>query len=324
MGETNDKPLDTDMRYLSRVVPRALEVSIGNVHVDLGAGRRGVDMGPSAIHLAGLVPELRALGHKVVDNFQVLVPSPEVVEVGDPSVRYLDSIVSACRELADKVESAMDKGHFPVVLGGDHSVAIGTISGIARHLRKRGESLGVIWVDAHTDMNTPDSSPSGNIHGMPLAVLLGRGHPDLVAIAGDRPALEPQNVCVIGARDIDAMERQVIRETGVRVYTMSELDDRGTALCVREAIDRVSHASGGIHLSFDLDGVDPEHAPGVGTPVPGGLDLRESHLVCEKLAQTGRLVGVEVVELNPIFDVSNRTGKLAVWLALSALGKSIL
>jgi arginase len=247
-----------------------------------------------------------------------------VVEVGDPSVRYLDSIVSACRELADKVESAMDKGHFPVVLGGDHSVAIGTISGIARHLRKRGESLGVIWVDAHTDMNTPDSSPSGNIHGMPLAVLLGRGHPDLVAIAGDRPALEPQNVCVIGARDIDAMERQVIRETGVRVYTMSELDDRGTALCVREAIDRVSHASGGIHLSFDLDGVDPEHAPGVGTPVPGGLDLRESHLVCEKLAQTGRLVGVEVVELNPIFDVSNRTGKLAVWLALSALGKSIL
>jgi arginase len=310
--------------YLSRVTPRKLEVAIGNVHVDLGAGRRGVDMGPSAIHLAGLVPELRALGHEVVDNFQVLVPSPEVVEVGDPSVRYLASIVAACRELADKVEAAMDRGRFPVVLGGDHSVAIGTISGIARHLRKRGESLGVIWVDAHTDMNTPSSSPSGNIHGMPLAVLLGRGHPDLVAIAGDRPALDPENVCVIGARDIDAMERQVIRETGVRVYTMSELDDRGTALCVREAIDRVSHASGGLHLSFDLDGVDPEHAPGVGTPVPGGLDLRESHLVCEKLAQTGRLVGVEVVELNPILDVSNRTGKLAVWLALSALGKSIL
>lgn len=310
--------------YLARITPRTLRVAVGNVHVDLGAGRRGVDMGPSAIHLAGLVPELKALGHQVVENFQVHVPSPEVVEVGDASVRYLSSIIEVCRQLADRVEAAMDRGAFPMVLGGDHSVAIGTISGIARHLRKKGQHLGVIWVDAHTDMNTPDSSPSGNIHGMPLAVLLGRGHPDLVAIAGDEPALRPENVCVIGARDIDALERKVIRETGVRVYTMSELDDRGTALCVREAIDRVGHASGGIHLSFDLDGVDPDYAPGVGTPVPGGLDLRESHLVCEKLAQTGRLIGVEIVELNPILDNGNRTGKLAVWLALSALGKSIL
>lgn len=316
--------LDAPTDYLARIAHRHLKVSIGNVHVDLGAGRRGVDMGPSAIHLAGLVPELRLLGHEVVENFQVHVPSPEVVDVGDASVRYLSSIVEACTQLADRVEAAMDKGFFPVVLGGDHSVAIGTVSGIARHLRKKGLSLGVIWVDAHTDMNTPSSSPSGNIHGMPLAVLLGRGHPDLVAIAGDRPALSPENVCVIGARDIDHMEREVIRETGVRVYTMSELDDRGTALCVREAIDRVGRASGGIHLSFDLDGVDPDYAPGVGTPVPGGLDLRESHLVCEKLAQTGRLVGVEMVELNPILDNGNRTGKLAVWLALSALGKSIL
>lgn len=317
-------PLDRPTDYLARAVPRHLRVAVGNVHVDLGAGRRGVDMGPSAIHLAGLVPELRQLGHEVLDNFQVHVPSPEVVEVGNTSVRYLPSIVEVCRQLADRVEQAMDRGLFPVVLGGDHSVAIGTISGIARHLRKKGQSLGVIWVDAHTDMNTPDSSPTGNIHGMPLAVLLGRGHPDLVAIAGERPALSPEHVCVIGARDIDALERKVIRETGVRVYTMSELDDRGTALCVREAIDHVGRASGGIHLSFDLDGVDPDYAPGVGTPVPGGLDLRESHLVCEKLAQTGRLVGVEIVELNPILDNGNRTGKLAVWLALSALGKSIL
>lgn len=299
-------------------------VSIGNVHVDLGAGRRGVDMGPSAIHLAGLTPEVRELGHEVVETFQVHVPSPEVVAVGDQSARFLPTIVEACRSLADRVENAMDQGHFPVILGGDHSVAIGTVSGMARHLRKKGQNLGIVWVDAHTDMNTPQTSPSGNIHGMPLAVLLGHGHPDLVAIAGERPALDPAYVAVIGARDIDHLERDVIRETGIRVYTMSELDDRGTAVCVREAIERVSRASGGIHLSFDLDGVDPDHAPGVGTPVSGGLDVRESHLICEKLAQTQRLLGVEMVELNPILDDKNRTGKLAVWLILSALGKSIL
>jgi len=300
------------------------QVSIGNVHVDLGAGRRGVDMGPSAIHLAGLVPELRELGHEVIETFEVHVPSPEAVEVGNASARFLPTIVAACSQLADKVEDALERGRFPVILGGDHSVAIGTVSGIARHLRKRGQSLGVIWVDAHTDMNTPDTSPSGNIHGMPLAVLLGHGHPDLVAIAGERPALDPELVAVIGARDIDRREREVIKRTGVRVYTMSELDDRGTAVCVREAIERVSRATGGLHLSFDLDGVDPSHAPGVGTPVPGGLDIRESHLICEKLAQTQRLLGVEIVELNPILDDKNRTGKLAVWLVLSALGKSIM
>lgn len=303
---------------------KTAQVTIGNVHVDLGAGRRGVDMGPSAIHLAGLVKEVRELGHEVIETFEVHVPSPEVVEVGNASARYLPTIVAACTKLADKVEEALDLGRFPVILGGDHSVAIGTVSGIARHLRKKGQSLGVIWVDAHTDMNTPDTSPSGNIHGMPLAVLLGEGHPDLVAIAGDRPALDPEFVAVIGARDIDNREREVIKRTGIRVYTMSELDDRGTAVCVREAIDRVSRATGGVHLSFDLDGVDPDHAPGVGTPVPGGLDIRESHLICEKLAQSQRLVGVEVVELNPILDDKNRTGKLAVWLVLSALGKSIL
>jgi len=303
---------------------KRLQVSIGNVHVDLGAGRRGVDMGPSAIHLAGLVPEVRELGHEVVETFEVHVPSPEVVAVGDPRARFLPTILEACRRLATRVETSLENGHFPVVLGGDHSVAIGTVSGIARHLRKKGQTLGVIWVDAHTDMNTPATSPSGNIHGMPLAVLLGEGHPDLVAIAGDRPALLPEHVAVIGARAIDAREREIIRKTGVRVYTMSELDDRGTAVCVREAIERVSRASGGLHLSFDLDGVDPDYAPGVGTPVPGGLDIRESHLVCEKLAQTHRLIGAEMVELNPILDEQNRTGKLAVWLLLSALGKSIL
>lgn len=303
---------------------RAMQIAIGNVHLDLGAGRRGVDMGPSAIHLAGLVPQLRALGHEVVESFEVLVPSQEMVDPGEPRARFLPHIADACRRLADKVESACEQGRFPVVLGGDHSVAIGTVSGLARFYRKRGERIGIVWIDAHTDMNTPDSSPSGNVHGMPLSVLLGNGPAELVAIAGDEPALDPRHVCIIGARDIDLAEREVVKRSGVRVYTMSELDERGTAVCVREAIERASEGTVGVHLSFDLDGVDPEHAPGVGTPVPGGLDLRESHLVCEKVAQTGKLVGIEMVELNPVLDHSNVTGNLAVWLILSALGKTIL
>lgn len=299
-------------------------IAVGNVHLDLGAGRRGVDMGPSAIHLAGLKSGFESLGHRVVDNFALGVTTQEMADPGDPRARFLPEIAQVCRDLADRVESSLDKGWFPVVLGGDHSVAIGTISGIARHYRKKGQRIGVIWADAHTDVNTPDSSPSGNIHGMPLAVLLGKGPAELVAIAGDEPALRPEDVCVIGARDVDRTERDVVKKLGLRVYTMSELDERGTAVCVREAIERVTRETAGVHLSFDLDGVDPQHAPGVGTPVPGGLNLRESHLICEKVSQTGRVLGLEMVELNPVIDSENRTGKLAVWLLLSALGKTIL
>jgi arginase len=299
-------------------------ITIGNVHLDLGAGRRGVDMGPSAIHLAGLKPGIEELGHRVAETWSISIPTQEMAEPGNPSARFLPEIAAACRQVADRVEEGLARGHFPVILGGDHSVAIGTVSGLARFYRRTGKRVGVLWVDAHTDMNTPDTSPSGNIHGMPLAVLLGRGAPELVRIAGDRPALDPEDVVVIGARDVDGSERDVVRELGVRVYTMSELDDRGTALCVGEAIEHVSRHTTGIHLSFDLDGVDPEYAPGVGTPVPGGLSLRESHLICEKAAQTGRMLGAEVVELNPVVDTANRTGRLAVWLLLSALGKTIL
>lgn len=301
-----------------------LQISIGNVHLDLGAGRRGVDMGPSAIHLAGLKSGMQELGHRVMETFTIAVAIPEMSEPGNPEARYLPEIADACRRLADRVEQLMEQGRFPVVLGGDHSVAIGTISGIARYWRKRGRRIGVVWVDAHTDMNTPGSSPSGNIHGMPLAVLLGYGAPELVAIAGDQPALDPRHVCILGARDIDTSERELVRQSGVRVYTMSELDERGTSNCVREAVERACDGTVGVHLSFDLDGVDPAHAPGVGTPVPGGLNLRESHLICEKVAETEKLIGVEMVELNPVLDSENRTGKLAVWLILSALGKTIL
>lgn len=300
------------------------DLLIGNVHLDLGAGRRGVDMGPSAIHLAGLVAEIEALGHRVADHFAIQVPSQEMHGPGDPHARYLPQILHVCSELADRVEAGMEAGHFPIVLGGDHSVAIGTISGIARYWRKRGKRIGVVWVDAHADMNTPSTSPSGNIHGMPLATLLGYGPEPLVAIAGEEPALDPRHVCVIGARDLDGAEKELVRQSGVRVYTMSELDERGTAVCVHEAVARAIDGTVGVHLSFDLDGVDPQHAPGVGTPVPGGLSIRESHLICEKAAATRKLLGVEMVELNPVIDTENRTGKLAVWLMASALGKTIL
>lgn len=301
-----------------------LKVSIHNMHLDLGAGRRGVDMGPSAIHLAGLRAGVEELGHEVVQNTAITLPSQEMSAPGARNARYLPEIAKGCATLADQVEAGLEQGLFPVVLGGDHSVAIGTISGLARYWRKRGQRVGVLWVDAHTDMNTPDTSPTGNVHGMPLAVLLGHGAPELCAIAGDQPALQAQDVVVIGARSVDPEEADLVTALGVRVYTMSELDERGTALCVREAIQRITAHTAGVHLSFDLDGVDPEHAPGVGTPVPGGLNLRESHLICEKVAQTRRVLGLEMVELNPVLDNANRTGNLAVWLILSALGKTIL
>jgi arginase len=281
-------------------------------------------MGPSAMHVAGLIPNLERLGHRVVDAGTVSSRKAESVDPGDPKARFLNEITATCRELADRVEHALELGRFPLVLGGDHAQAMGTIAGLSRFWRRRGKRVGVIWVDAHTDMNTPSTSPSGNIHGMPLASLLGFGAKELLAIAGDEPALDPRDVVIIGARDVDGEEAALVKETGVRVYTMSELDARGTAECVREAYARVTYATAGVHLSFDLDGVDPQDAPGVGTPVPGGLSLRESHLVCEAAAASGRLLGMEMVELNPTLDHSNKTGRLAVWLIQSALGKTIL
>jgi arginase len=301
-----------------------MELSITNVHLDLGAGRRGTDMGPSAMHVAGLVPRLRALGHQVVDVTSIGGNSFESSDAGDPRARFLPEIARVCSRIAQRVEADVLAGRIPLVLGGDHAQAIGTISGMARALRRRGERFGVVWVDAHTDMNTPETTISGNIHGMPLAALLGFGPRDLVAIAGDEPALRPDQVAIVGVRDVDHSETSLVTRTGVRAYTMSELDERGTAACVREAFELVSRGTAGVHLSFDLDGVDPQDAPGVGTPVPGGLTVRESHLICETAARTGRLLGMEMVELNPTLDVRNKTGELAVWLILSALGKTIL
>ncbi len=301
-----------------------MKISVTNVHLDLGAGRRGTDMGPSAIHVAGLVPALERLGHEVVAVEPIEAGAFENTEVDDPTARFLPAIAGTCSRLADRVERECHQGRFPLVLGGDHAQAIGTIAGLARYWRSQGQDIGVVWVDAHTDMNTPDTSPTGNIHGMPLAVLLGFGPRELTAINGKEPAVKPQHVAIIGARDVDGAEIELVKKTGVRVYTMSELDSRGTAVCVQEAFERVQQGTAGVHLSFDLDGVDPEDAPGVGTPVPGGLTLRESHLICETAARTGALLGMEMVELNPTLDQGNKTGQLAVWLIESALGRTIL
>ena len=302
-----------------------MDIALSNVHLDLGAGRRGTDMGPSALHVAGLVPALRALGHTVQGIESIGSPSFEARAHGDSQLRFLAEISRVVTLLAQQTEAAMDAGRFPLVLGGDHSIAIGTITGMVRSMRRRGQRLGVVWVDAHTDMNTAETSPSGNIHGMPVACLLGQGPAELTdgLLAGD-PALRPEDVVLVGIRDVDRREAEVVKEMGVRAYTMSELDARGTAVCLREAFASLTARCDGIHLSFDLDGVDPAEAPGVGTPVPGGLSLRESHLLCEWAAQTGKLVGMEMVELNPTRDVRNKTAELARWLIESALGRSIL
>ena len=300
-----------------------MNISITNVHLDLGAGRRGTDMGPSAIHVAGLVPGLRALGHTVLEVASIGASTFENTDSGDPKARFLSEIARICTKIATRVENDVLEGRVPLVLGGDHAQAIGTISGLARAYRRKGQRIGVVWVDAHTDMNTPDTTVSGNIHGMPLSALLGHGSPELVGIAGSEPALLPEHVAIIGVRDVDTNETSLVSKLGVRAYTMSELDERGTAVCVNEALERVTRQTAGVHLSFDLDGVDPEDAPGVGTPVPGGLTLRESHLICEKAAGR-KLLGMEMDELNPTLDIRNKTGELAVWLILSALGKTIL
>jgi len=236
----------------------------------------------------------------------------------------LNVIEPLCATLADRVCEDLDAGLTPLVLGGDHSLAMGSIAGVARHHRARGERVGVIWVDAHTDMNVPETSPSGNIHGMPLAVLLGHGPPSLLAIGGDAPSLHVEDVAIIGVRDVDRSETSLVHTSGVRVYPMSEIDRRGIGAVIDEAIELVSRHTTGIHLSFDLDGVDPRDAPGVGTPVHGGLSFRESHFICEAVAATQRLTSMDMVELNPTRDHQNKTAELAVWLIQSALGKTIL
>ncbi len=299
-------------------------IAVLGVPLDLGAGRRGVDMGPSAMRVAGLNARLASLGYRVDDLGNIEVEQQESTKVGAENARYLKPIAATCRSLAARVERAMRQGRFPIVLGGDHSVAVGAVNGVAAHYRRRGHRIGVIWLDAHTDMNTPETSPSGNVHGMPLACLVGSGPRELARLLGVAPVLDPRNVALVGIRDVDLDERPVVRESGVTVFTMRDIDERGMRAVMTDAIGIASRGTVGIHLSLDMDGIDPGEAPGVGTPVRGGISYREAHLAMEMLCDSRLLRSMEVVEVNPILDSANRTAQLAVELALSAMGKRIL
>ena len=299
-------------------------VSIAGVRLDLGAGRRGTDMGPSAVRLAGLHEALRDAGFEDVEDLgDIDGPGAETADPGEPHARFLVPISATCRKVARTVRGILGAGRVPVLIGGDHSLAAGSISGVTAHHRRSGGRVGVIWVDAHGDMNTPETSGSGNVHGMPLAALLGMGPRELAEIGGRGPKLAPDRVALVGIRDLDRQERQLVKRSGVAVYTMSDIDQQGIAAVMREAIRRAQGDNGLFHLSFDMDVVDPQYAPGVGTVVEGGLTYREAHMAMELCADAGGLTSLEMVEINPFLDVQNRTGKLAMSLILSALGKFI-
>jgi arginase len=285
--------------------------------MDLGAGRRGVDMGPYAIRYAGLEHDLLEMGLEVIDYHNIPVPGPESADPGNPSARFDQLIEHACGSLRERVREIAQTGQFPLILGGDHSIAMGSVAGL---LDARAD-VGVLWVDAHGDINTPETTPSGNVHGMPVATLLGISGLGSQLGWGER-AISPKRVVLFGTRTLDQGERQTIRNCGVRMFTMSEIDQRGVKACLDEAVSILA-GPGGIHISFDIDAVDPLEAPGVGTPWPGGLTYREAHLAMELLADTGQVSSMEVVEVNPIADHENRTGKLAAELILSALGRTI-
>ena len=298
-------------------------IDVIGVPVDLGAGRRGVDMGPSAIRVADLEARLEALGHKVLDIGDLDVMIPETQKVGEGKLRYKAPILAACDDLRKAVHGSLKKGRLPLVLGGDHSIAIGSVAGSTGYFASRNESLGLIWFDAHGDANTPESTPSGNIHGMSLAVSLGLGDADLVNLGGRAPKVLARNTVLIGIRDIDAGERDILKKSGVTVYTMRDLDERGMRDVVDEAIRVASDGTAGVHLSFDLDVVDPEDAPGTGTPVWGGITYREAHLAMELLSDRAQIVAIDLVEVNPVLDTQNMTGILAAELAQSLMGKRI-
>jgi arginase len=292
--------------------------------MDLGSGRRGVDMGPSAIRIAGLAERLAELGHKVVDEGDLVIKNMEELKVGDVRARYLMEIARASRHVSTKVERIVAKGHFPLVLGGDHSISVGTVSAIAVEARQERKKVGLLWVDAHGDINTPETSPSGNIHGMPVAALLGEGPPELTSIGGEGPKLDPRNIAMVGIRSLDEGEKVRLKRYGVQVHTMSQVDRHGIESVMKEALARVSDGTDRVHVSFDLDALDPEVAPGVGTPVKGGLDYREAHLLMEILSDSGLMTSLEVVEANPILDVRNASAAFAVELVQSAFGKRII
>lgn len=296
-------------------------ISIIGVPMDLGQMRRGVDMGPSAIRYAGVVERLENLGYEMKDLGDIEIGQAERVHNNpDTNLRNLKAVAEASGKLASKVDEVISSGDFPLIFGGDHSIAIGTLAGVSAHY----ENLGVIWYDAHGDLNTGDTSPSGNIHGMPLAVSLGIGHEDLTSIGGSTPKIKPENIVIIGARSLDEGERELIKEKGIKVYTMHEVDRMGMAKVMEDAIGYLKDRTDGVHLSLDLDGLDPSDAPGVGTPVLGGISYRESHLAMEMLEEAKIITSAEFVEVNPILDEKNKTATVAVALMGSLFGEKLL
>ena len=299
-------------------------VHIIGVPLDLGGGRRGVDMGPSAFRSAGLGERIAALGCPVVDKGDLAVPIPETRHAGDPRRRYIDDIATVCSALAESARASLAAGALPMVLGGDHSLAAGSVAATSAVMRDRGQRFGLIWVDAHGDMNTPSSTESGNVHGMPLAAILGPEPAELSRLGGFSPKIDPDHVVLIGVRNLDDREKQRVRESRIHVFTMKDIDRSGIAAVIEQAIAVAGRDAHGLHVSFDLDVCDPTIAPGVGTPVKGGLDYREAHMVMEVLADSGRLMALDLVEVNPTLDIRNSTAELGTELALSALGMKIL
>jgi len=296
-----------------------MQIDIIGVPIDLGADRRGVDMGPSAIRYAHLQNRLEALGYEVQDEGNVEVAIAEMCKITDAKMKYIDCIVPMSRRIAGAVATSVQAGNFPLVLGGDHSLSIGSVRGAARN-----KKIGVIWIDAHPDFNTGETTPSGNIHGMSLALLAGLGDKRLIQLWDETiPVIDPAKIAIIGARDVDSGEKANLQKAGAMVMGMEQIDRYGMVTAIEKAIERVSRDVDGIYLSFDMDSLDPEHAPGVGTPVPAGLTQREAHLACEMIAETKKLIGMDLVEVNPILDGQNKTAVLAVEFALSALGRRI-
>ncbi|HWW18092.1 MAG TPA: arginase [Candidatus Saccharimonadales bacterium] len=302
----------------------AQKIRIIGVPMDLGASRRGVDMGPSALRVAGLQARIKQLGLQVEDIGNISVKQPEEMSYGEKRAKYLAEIADACKDLAGIVEKSLDENMMPVVLGGDHSIAAGSLSGVAAHFKKKEKKIGLIWLDAHGDINTPESSPSGNVHGMPLAAAMGYGATELVELQGFKPKVEAQNISLVGIRDLDSQERKLAKKSGVHVFTMRDIDERGMREVMSDALKYAMDDTDGISVSLDMDFVDPSDAPGVGTPVRGGVTYREAHLAMEMLADTEAMVSLEVVEINPVIDEHNRTALLGVELVLSGLGKKIL
>lgn len=298
-----------------------LNISLIGVPMDLGQNRRGVDMGPSAIRYAGVVERLEEIGHTVTDEGDIQIAAAEKTAPTNTNLRNLKEVTDASTTLANKIHDVMENGQFPLILGGDHSIAIGTLAGLG----DRYENLGVIWYDAHADLNTGDTSPSGNIHGMPLAVSIGLGNEQLVNIRGFAPKIKPENVVIIGARSIDPGERELIKEKGIKVFTMHDIDKLGMTEVMDKAMWYLKDREvDGVHLSLDLDGIDPIYTPGVGTPVPGGISYRESHLAMEMLYSADIITSAEFVEVNPILDEKNKTADVAVALMGSLFGEKLL